>query len=97
LNQKALSDNKTPNLKHQNTNKSQNSISKTFPSIALHRFVNIGHLVMLPLGIAIIGPFVWNFEFDDWKLFEFCILVLGIFMYFIKQVYFEISLHYLLK
>jgi hypothetical protein len=52
---------------------------------------------MLPLGIAIIGPFVWNLEFDDWNLFEFCILVLGIFMYFIKQVYLEISLHYLLK
>jgi hypothetical protein len=43
------------------------------------------------------GAFVWNFEFDDWNLFEFWFLVLGIFIIFIKQVYFEISFNYLFK
>jgi hypothetical protein len=97
LEAEGLAKSQTSSTKLQINSKFQYSMSKTFPSIALHRFANQGHLVMMPLGITNSGTFVWNFEFGAWNLFEFWFFVLGIFMIFIKQIYLEISFNYLFK
>ena len=38
-------------------------MSKTFASIASHRFANTGQSVMMPLALTTIGTLVWYFEF----------------------------------
>jgi hypothetical protein len=38
-------------------------MTKTFTTIAAHRFVDYAEPGMMPLGEMIDGPFVWAFEF----------------------------------
>ncbi len=71
LEAEGLAKSQTSSTKLQINSKFQYSMSKTFPSIALHRFANQGHLVMMPLGITNSGTFVWNFEFGAWNFHDF--------------------------
>jgi hypothetical protein len=40
-------------------------MTKTFTTVELHLFANLGAPVKMPSGIAGDGPFVWNFEFGS--------------------------------
>jgi hypothetical protein len=50
-------------------------MSKTFSSIASHRFAYPGQPVMMPWDIPNGGTVVWNFEFGS--LLFVCVLVFG--------------------
>ena len=65
----------TSSTKIQINLKSQYSMSKTFPSIVSHCFVNPGQPLMMPLGLTTSGTFVWNFEFGS--LCFVCVLGFG--------------------
>jgi hypothetical protein len=49
------------------------------------------------MGTIVSELFVWDLEFGFWNLFVIWFLVLGIYMIFIKQAKYVISVIYLLK
>jgi hypothetical protein len=59
----ALSKNKIPNLKHQMTNKSQNTMTKTIMIRVWYWFLYPGLPIVMPIGTCGSGSLVWDFEF----------------------------------
>jgi len=76
-------------------------MTKTFPGVVSHRFSYSGLPAMMPSGEAIKGSFTGSagggLVIGIWDLFEIWLLVLGIYMIFIKQVTFITSVDYLFK
>ena len=68
-------------------------MSKTLHSIAFSRCANPDHPAVRSVLIVTTGTLFGILKLDHWDLFEFWILVLGIFMISTKLFYFEKSLN----
>jgi hypothetical protein len=64
---------------------------ETLGTIASHPFTPLGLLGIMPWGKPVNELSVLNFNLGHWNLFGICILVLGVFIIFIKQGNFRIN------